>query len=393
MTSTLPLPTLFSRALATASKAANLPTVDDETQELIQSAVTDLKELDRRVAALSLFSSNEILEDISTRNLVYLFARYVLAEVQNRMKTTDRDERMTVLKQTQVHLRSFIHDLDAYCLVPEVDRALYAQNASSIKDAAKRREVKIKQFKAEKDLRARIEAVRKRRKQIPIGDLSSQSDFDLIQSLLPSAVTPQMSDDDDDEDDSETDEILREAVLLLLQLYYAQAYSQLESMEQELELLRNAPPPPRPGPPSDDRKNKVKEQDDMWKLDTKSPVGESGPLLDSSGKPLRPFTILPAGVSDRTHLQSQVFGPGHRLPTMSIDEYLKIEQERGNILTGGGPQSEEQPTSSEELAMDSETDGTVFGDMKSEEKRQKDEQWAQFKDANPRGAGNTMNRG
>lgn len=29
---TLPLPTLFSRALATASKAANLPTVDDETQ-------------------------------------------------------------------------------------------------------------------------------------------------------------------------------------------------------------------------------------------------------------------------------------------------------------------------------------------------------------------------
>ncbi|KAG1723682.1 TAP42-like protein [Suillus lakei] len=393
MTSTLPLPTLFSRALATASKAANLPTVDDETQELIQSAVTDLKELDRRVAALSLFSSNEVLEDISTRNLVYLFARYVLAEVQNRMKTTDRDERMTVLKQTQVHLKSFIHDLDIYCLVPEVERALYAQSASSIKDAAKRREVKIKQFKAEKDLRARIEAVRKRRKQVPIGDLS-QSDFDLIRSLLPSTVGPQVSDDDDDEDDSETDEILREAISLLLRLNYAQAYSQLESMDQELELLRNAPPPPRQGPPSDDRKSKLKEQDDMWKLDTKSPsIGESGPLLDSSGKPLRPFTILPAGASDRTRLQSQVFGPGHRLPTMSIDEYLKIEQERGNILTGGGPQSEEQPTSSEQLAMDSETDGTAFGEMKLEEKRQKDEQWAQFKDANPRGAGNTMNRG
>ncbi|KAG2106683.1 TAP42-like protein [Suillus discolor] len=391
MTSTLPLPTLFSRALATASKAANLPTIEDETQELIQSAVTDLKELDRRVAALSLFSSNDVLEDISTRNLVYLFARYVLAEVQNRMKTTDRDERITVLKKTQVHLRSFIHDLDIYCLVPEVDRALYAQSASSIKDAAKRREVKIKQFKGEKDLRARIEAVRKRRKQIPIGDLS-QSDFDLIRSLLPSTITPQAS-DEDEEDDSETDEILREAVLLLLRLNYSQAYSQLESMDQELELLRIAPPSPRPGPPSDDRKNKLKDQDDMWKLDTKSSVGESGPLLDSSGKPLRPFTILPAGGSDRIRLQSQVFGPDHRLPTMSIDEYLKIEQERGNILTGGGPQSEGQPTSSEQLTMDSETDGTIFGEMKLEEKRQKDEQWAQFKDANPRGAGNTMNRG
>jgi hypothetical protein len=162
-----------------------------------------------------------------------------------------------------------------------VDRALHTQSASSIKDAAKRREIKIKQFKAEKDLRARIEAVRKRRKQMPIGDLY-QSDFDLIRSLLPSTVTPQLSDDDDD--DSETDEILREAVLLLLRLNYAQAYSQLESMDQELELLRTSPPPPRPGPPSDDRKNKLKEQDDMWKLDTKSPMGESGPLLDSSGK-------------------------------------------------------------------------------------------------------------
>ena len=38
-------------------------------------------------------------------------------------------------------------------------------------------------------------------------------------------------------------------------------------------------------------------------------------------------------------------------------------------------------------------DGTAFGEKKSEEKRLKDEQWAQFKDVNPRGAGNMMNRG
>lgn len=225
---------------------------------------------------------------------MYLFTRYILAEVQNRTKTIDMDERMTILKQTQVnppsysiyqdilsfdqvHLKSFIHDLDTYCVVPEAERVLYAQTASSIKDAAKRREVKIKQFKAEKDLRARIEGIRKRRKQTPIGD-QSQTDFDIIRSLLPSAQV-----DDEDEDDSETDDILRETVLLLLRLNYAQAHSQLESMDQELELLRNAPPP-RPGPPLDDRRNKTNDQDDMWKLDTKSRVGESGPLLDSSGK-------------------------------------------------------------------------------------------------------------
>jgi len=117
-------------------------------------------------------------------------------------------------------------------------------------------------------------------------------------------------------------------------------------------------------------------------------------LIDSAGKPLQPFTILPSGTSDdRTRLRSQVFQADHRLPTMSIDEYLEIEQQRGNILTGGGLQSAAKPTTSEQLAMDAEEDGTAFGDAKSEEKRKKDEDWARFTDDNPRGAGNTMNRG
>ena len=51
---------------------------------------------------------------------------------------------------------------------------------------------------------------------------------------------------------------------------------------------------------------------------------------------LRPFTILPSGAGERERFQNQVFGPSHRLPTMSIDEYLEIERQRGNIITGGG---------------------------------------------------------
>jgi immunoglobulin-binding protein 1 len=78
---------------------------------------------------------------------------------------------------------------------------------------------------------------------------------------------------------------------------------------------------------------------------------------------------------------------------MSIDEYLAIEAERGNIITGGGKASEERLTTSEELALDAEGDGTAFGEERAEEKRKKDEDWARFTEANPRGAGNTMNRG
>ena len=54
-------------------------------------------------------------------------------------------------------------------------------------------------------------------------------------------------------------------------------------------------------------------------------------------KPLQPFTILPSGTGgDRARFRDQVFQADYRLPTMSIDEYLEIERQRGNILTGGG---------------------------------------------------------
>lgn len=57
------------------------------------------------------------------------------------------------------------------------------------------------------------------------------------------------------------------------------------------------------------------------------------------------------------------------------------------------PASQAVPTSSDQLTTDSEMDGTREGAEKDEQKRQKEESWARFTDENPRGAGNTMNRG
>lgn len=88
-----------------------------------------------------------------------------------------------------------------------------------------------------------------------------------------------------------------------------------------------------------------------------------------------------------------VFGPDHRLPSMTIDEYLEVERARGGIIEGGGAASEAEPTSKEQLALDAENDGSRFGMEKEEEKRVKEEEWARYTDENKRGAGNTMNRG
>jgi hypothetical protein len=57
-------------------------------------------------------------------------------------------------------------------------------------------------------------------------------------------------------------------------------------------------------------------------------------LLSKEGKVLQPFVITTERVK-REELQQGVFRPGHSLPTMSIEEYLQREMERGNVLSGG----------------------------------------------------------
>jgi len=101
-----------------------------------------------------------------------------------------------------------------------------------------------------------------------------------------------------------------------------------------------------------------------------------GPLLSTSGKPLQPFTLT----NTRTQLRDGVFRPGHNLPTMSIDEYLEEEKRRGGIIDGGGNPAPAPEIDEDNMALaDAET-------MKARE-------WDEFKEANPKGSGNTLNRG
>ncbi|KAF9446329.1 hypothetical protein P691DRAFT_673853 [Macrolepiota fuliginosa MF-IS2] len=405
--SEISLQELFRRSLESASKSVNLPTIAEETQDLLQHTLLDLREVHSRIRDLSLFSPNESLDDIPTKDMVCLTLPYVFAEVENRTRTTERHDRMGVLTKVISHLEAFVHQLEHYDIIPEDEKKLYSHKSSMLADPAKRRDVKVSQYKKVKEIKDRLQVLQKQRNQTQTPD--SQTDFDLIASLLPSSTTSaaQSSEDSELDLDSTTDDLLRTTTILLLRIFYAQTHTQLESMEQELDLLRRAPPSPSGAPPPlgerdgrtkiGDKGKSKEEQEEMWRLDlgvsgSGGPDGK-GPLVDHRGRPLRPFTILPSNAAERARLQTQVFGPGYNLPTMSVDEYLEIERERGNIITGGGPASLEKPTSSEQLQIDSEMDGTVAGEEKEEEKRQKDEKWAQYKDTHARGAGNTMNRG
>jgi immunoglobulin-binding protein 1 len=105
--------------------------------------------------------------------------------------------------------------------------------------------------------------------------------------------------------------------------------------------------------------------------------GATGPILSSSGQPLRPFTLL----DTRQRLQEGVFRPDHSLPTMTIDEYLAEERRRGGMIEGGGAASGIRPEPDEDNLE------------KADQETLKARAWDDFKDENPRGAGNTINRG
>lgn len=206
------------------------------------------------------------------------------------------------------------------------------------------------------------------------------------------------------------DEVARPLILAQITYNYLKAYNELSSMSQEIELLQNAPNMSEM--PSahrngallqDSRERKKEEEEATWRLDAPlaTTSGSSNPahrLIDAKGRPLRPFTILPSGsgsqLDTRLRMQKSVFGYSHRLPTMSVDEYLDMEMERGNFLQGGGAKNTEESVQEEEdkRAYEEEEDN-AGGYARQEAGLAKKREWDAYRDEHKRGEGNRMNRG
>ena len=57
----------------------------------------------------------------------------------------------------QAYLKEYLGYLDNYEIIPAKDKELYERKTSSVADPAKRRELKIKQYQKEKELRLTLE--------------------------------------------------------------------------------------------------------------------------------------------------------------------------------------------------------------------------------------------
>lgn len=363
-TETRTLRTVFSEAESRRKQLDNFTSSTSSAfQQTLVAAIKDYDECLRIAAQVSLFSPNETLDDINTGDLQFLLINYYLAELILKKTATGRKES---LLQARSHYERFLKLLDNYDILSKLDSKIFERytedpdnfSTAPVTDAAARRGTKIARFKAEKELKSRIEVIRIRHEARSVTAHDSQ----YMQRLS--------TDIDNDL------EVLRELQLENITLCIHKTFDTLESIAQELRLVELAPPVFAGEPPADQYG-----RPDTYSERLDGPLtqraGRGGPILDPSGKPLQPFTLL----DKRTQLQQGVFRPDHNLPTMTIDEYLAEERRRGGIIEGGGPQSGVR----EEVDED---------DMdKADEETMKARAWDDFKEANPKGSGNTLNRG
>lgn len=178
----------------------------------------------------------------------------------------------------------------------------------------------------------------------------------------------------------------REIYLAEIQLCTHNTFHALDMIIQELKIISLMPltsPVREAEEQAEDYRRRNGVPDDNFSDRLDPPIsqllsnGKAGPILSKDGKPLRPFTLL----DSRQRLRDGVFKLDHALPTMTMDEYLEEERKRGGIVDGGGkPGGGPQQLDEDDMdKADSET-------MKARE-------WDEYVEANPKGSGNTLNRG
>ena len=366
---------------ATLSAAFELASSHNAASEKVLQMLSDVA---RAADALSVISPNDRLDEISTPALRMFLIPSLQADVQTRARIDPAEDRVTQRrKQVDASIgaaRTFFAMVRRHSALPDsvvtLLRPYMTKDAQQPMAPADKRMFKIQVLKLEKAAQARLVAFRDayRHRPTPPADV-------FYDPLVESGA-----DDDDDTEMvpvvSATLEVppvahLRSYFMLLIVLHALRTANALESLLQEKELLQAPPMPEAPDAPTDT----------TWRLDPSwtSPASDA-PLLSESGRPLRPFTIIPK----REQLKSEVFRPSHRLPTMSIDEYLEEETRRGRILPST---DKDAPTPRAQRQVESEQDGTRTADEAEEAARQEAIYWDAYTESHRRGEGNTMNRG
>lgn len=361
------LRTLWSRAEAARAALDTAPNALSQTYaDTLASALSSYRRARDLAAAASLFSPNEALDDVATRDLPLLLAEHRVAELLQRTPRLAPAAKLRVLGEARASYEGFLALADAYGLLPpggdaarmleryKEGRETFSVVAASA-DPAARRDAKIADYRRGKEIADKLAYLR---------------------------ANPRYANDGEDDDEDGNgggggdEELVREVYLLDAAAAVHGTFQALDTMNREIEILAMAPDVRGEHGGQDGQTEAPDESLRIEHPSARAPGSHrGGPILSKAGKPLQPFTLLPS----RSHMARSVFRPGHNLPTMSVDEYLEEERRRGGIIEGTGDEPRPPPDEDDVELAHRET--------------YKAREWDEFKDNNPRGAGNTLNKG
>lgn len=388
------LPALFELARK-IHLAASESGVDQET---LRKGCEALKRCEEMVSKLGLFSSNETKDDISTTNLKYLLVLYYLAELTEKVA---QDDRIQVIKASQAKLKEFVSFCEAMELVPVEELESSVQGGPN--SFADRRAKKIARFKRQRAAESKLLEIKERKER------RGRSTKASALSTPVEAVEEDVSDDDGEEE--------REAWLTTISLAICKAFDLLEMLKKEEEMLSAIKEKQlQEGETEisqailDDRSKRA----EAWHRDAASRVRYTIPAQpitcatfaqdviegraqvsqahEHKHQPLifGPVSLLGGNpTSERERMAAQVFQPSYRLPTMSIEEAGLREMEMMNEFQERNAKLMQEANSAwykdnAKSRPGQEEDEDDDDDAAQEKARA----WDDWKDDNPRGAGN-----
>ncbi|KAL4277916.1 hypothetical protein GQ457_03G014390 [Hibiscus cannabinus] len=366
-------------------------------QDLVKKGCEVLGKCEDMINKLGLFSSNETKDDISTTNLKYLLVPFYLAELTEKLA---RDERIQILKVSQAKLKEFISFCEAMELVPQEELEASSQGASN--SFADRRALKIARFRRQKAAEAKLTEIKERKER---RGRSTKA------AALSTPV--EVGEDDQLDDDGEEE---REAWLTTISLAICKAFDLLEMLKKEEEMLSAIKEKQlKEGEKEfseailDDRTKKA----EAWHRDAAARARYTQPAApitcatfaqdviegranvsqahDHKHQPMifGPQSLIGGSLtSERERMAAQVFQPAHRMPTMSIEEAGLREMEMMNKWQERNAKMFEEANSAwykDKPKMGPSEDDEDDDDDAAQEKARA---WDDWKDDNPRGAGN-----
>ncbi|KAJ2613609.1 Type 2A phosphatase-associated protein 42 [Coemansia sp. RSA 1365] len=354
-TTEVPLGLGFARAQQKL-KAINNTTLSSSSEEYQNMASTLVRQLRLcldQIHSLSLFSSNESVDDYSTSELKLILTNAYLGEALQKVNTLEG--RVGVLEAALDHYQRFISTCQ--------DLGIGGRSADKL--SSEKQQLSLATTSTTDDTNNRT--VQKNSGQNRMQRIERFKQLRAMQQEI-SELETRLAGDSDNGEVEDMEEVEREYAVKLLKLKIHQVTDDMEMLKKEIEMAKQMEKMRRTD--SDSRRpdgdSDFKKDSNEWRLDN------SRPVFNNKGQPTRPFVLT----NERQRIKDGVFRPGWALPTMTVDEYLQQEQERGNIISGGGkdPEPKAEIDDNDHNALDAEV-------MKQRE-------WDDFRDDNPKGWGN-----